>query len=754
MRAQPEAWIAQELVPLSTVPTAGHDGMLAPRHVDLRPFAVFGERIDIVPGGLTRVALNEGSMIVNSSRGGGSKDTWVLEDGEDVADRAGPPIADTAPPALPDLRYGTWTSQQQQQQQQERVRCSPASPTSCTGSAATLRAPSSPRARSTASSAPSCRARPRPAPACASAGTGCSRCSAGTARRERQRRRGGAPLRREQALERLTLDADRPDSMLACVERSREGARTVRDVICAEMWEAINTTTLTLRRDAAASWRLPGGAYQASQYVKQRTALIWGIAERAMLRDEAKRFLDAGGLIEVADMVLRMLRVALPPGDEAHADGNAFALLQAVGGFHAYLPRGDRAAERAAGRALPAVRARVPGQRCGVRRLAARGVRRGGRLAGRLEAGAARQPPRRRPRVSAARAAGRRRAARHLRARAAASSARVDQDVADRYFAGAEAASAAAMAGDGEEGNPFSPTTEPPCTSRSDTSPNTAIASPVTDNLNALRVRPATTSTQRCDEFHARIDPEARVSRHLDYFGTEVLEFGIPTGHDPLTIDVRARVVTSDPPTPPTGGWEALAAPPTARRPASSCCRGKTSRRSPGSTTCMPRWRRRAARRRRVSLLCELIPDTFAYRPGTTYVGSTIADLLEAGAGVCQDFVHLALVLLRRRGIAARYVSGYLWAAPTDGGADSMEVDTHAWLEALLPGTGGRGEPAWVGADPTNRILANETHVKIGHGRYYADVPPVKGVYRGSQTSTLEAAVTMSRLDPAAGARA
>lgn len=152
---------------------------------------------------------------------------------------------------------------------------------------------------------------------------------------------GGAPLRREQALERLTLDADRPDSMLACVERSREGARTVRDVISAEMWEAINATTLALRRDAAASWRLPGGAYQASQYVKQRTALIWGIAERAMLRDEAKRFLDAGGLIEVADMVLRMLRVALPGGragdTEAHADGNAFALLQAVGGFHAYL---------------------------------------------------------------------------------------------------------------------------------------------------------------------------------------------------------------------------------------------------------------------------------------------------------------------------------------------------------------------------------------------------------------------------------
>jgi transglutaminase-like putative cysteine protease len=135
-------------------------------------------------------------------------------------------------------------------------------------------------------------------------------------------------------------------------------------------------------------------------------------------------------------------------------------------------------------------------------------------------------------------------------------------------------------------------------------------------------------------------------------------------------------------------------------------------------------------------------------------VGSTIDDLLAAGAGVCQDFVHLALVLLRRHGIAARYVSGYLFSAPEDGGTDSVEVQTHAWLEALLPGTGGRGESSWVGADPTNRRLAGETHVKIGHGRTYADVPPIKGVYRGAAGAELEASVRMTRLDPAASARA
>src|SRR5271154_2007123 len=143
---------------------------------------------------------------------------------------------------------------------------------------------------------------------------------------------GGRP-----ALGQLTLDAERPGSMLASIERAREGARTVRDVISAEMWEAINTTALGLRGGGQPGWAAPAGPSLASQYVKERTALIWGVASRSMLRDEAKCFLDAGGLIEIADMVLRMLRVALPVGDSASADGHALILLQAVGGFHAYL---------------------------------------------------------------------------------------------------------------------------------------------------------------------------------------------------------------------------------------------------------------------------------------------------------------------------------------------------------------------------------------------------------------------------------
>jgi transglutaminase-like putative cysteine protease len=276
---------------------------------------------------------------------------------------------------------------------------------------------------------------------------------------------------------------------------------------------------------------------------------------------------------------------------------------------------------------------------------------------------------------------------------------------------------------------------------------------PVTDNLNALRVRPATTSSQRCDEFHTRIEPEARVSRHLDYFGTEVLEFGIPTGHDKLMIDVRARVVTSEPPAPPGGPWDSLAMTSYLDAAGEFLLPWQDQPRIVGIDDLLAALDR-ASPLEAVAQLCQIIPERFEYRAGVTYVGSTVVDLLEAGAGVCQDFVHLALILLRRAGIAARYVSGYLWAAPQDGGSNSLEVDTHAWLEALLPGGGEHGEPVWVGADPTNRRLAGETHVKIGHGRFYADVAPVKGLYLGGANSALKAAVTMSRLDPQTSAKA
>jgi transglutaminase-like putative cysteine protease len=277
----------------------------------------------------------------------------------------------------------------------------------------------------------------------------------------------------------------------------------------------------------------------------------------------------------------------------------------------------------------------------------------------------------------------------------------------------------------------------------------------VVDNLNALRVKPQGNGRQRCDEFGVRLTPEVRIHRHTDYFGTEVVEFEISRPHRQLTIDVRARVSTKPSPEPPQATWEALADPNYREAGGEFLLQTDDAPDHPALQQLLGATRATLTPLAAVTLISELIPDRFEYRQGATYVDSRVIDLLEAGAGVCQDFVHLGLALLRRHGIAARYVSGYLFTAGSGDGQESVEVDTHAWLEALLPVADG-GDPVWVGADPTNRVLAGETHVKIGHGRHYADVPPIKGVYRGAASAALTASVTMTRLertDPASIAR-
>jgi uncharacterized alpha-E superfamily protein len=155
---------------------------------------------------------------------------------------------------------------------------------------------------------------------------------------------GGTSARRDDVVRLLTTEAENPVSIVSCVRDARAGARTLRDTIPAEMWESINTFEIQLRRlDLGAG--LQTGPYSIYSLVKERSALFWGLTGRTMQKDEARAFLIAGGRIEAADMVLRMLRVALPPvaspdgeGPEVpRRDGNALALLQAVGGFQAFM---------------------------------------------------------------------------------------------------------------------------------------------------------------------------------------------------------------------------------------------------------------------------------------------------------------------------------------------------------------------------------------------------------------------------------
>ena len=133
-----------------------------------------------------------------------------------------------------------------------------------------------------------------------------------------------------------------------------------------------------------------------------------------------------------------------------------------------------------------------------------------------------------------------------------------------------------------------------------------------------------------------------------------------------------------------------------------------------------------------------------SYQPGTTYVGVPVTDLIARGAGVCQDYAHLAVAMCRSVGIPARYVSGYLFtdddAVGADTDTDVVQVQTHAWFEAAIPGVG------WLALDPTNKQEVGLRHVKIGHGRDYDDVPPLRGVYTGATNTDLQVAVEMRRL--------
>lgn len=135
---------------------------------------------------------------------------------------------------------------------------------------------------------------------------------------------------------------------------------------------------------------------------------------------------------------------------------------------------------------------------------------------------------------------------------------------------------------------------------------------------------------------------------------------------------------------------------------------------------------------------CTYVYENFQYKKGITTVESTLEEIWQIKLGVCQDFAHILLAILRLSHIPARYVSGYI--CPNQSGMRG-EGATHAWVEAFIPFYG------WLGLDPTNNCIANETYVRLAVGRNFPDCSPVKGTYRGSSDHRLEVTVTVSDAD-------
>lgn len=267
---------------------------------------------------------------------------------------------------------------------------------------------------------------------------------------------------------------------------------------------------------------------------------------------------------------------------------------------------------------------------------------------------------------------------------------------------------------------------------------------PVRESFSEIRMQPRSEGGQRCRSFALRSDPGARVFAYRDHLGNVVHHFAIPAKHTELAIIAEAVVETTPAlePLPQSLGVEAWG------ELDDLVARGDywefllESRFAVRSERLLALAAELGAIRRDdpLSLLRELngaLNGAFAYQPQSTKVDSPIDDALQARSGVCQDFSHIMIALCRGLGLPARYVSGYLFHR-ADATDRSLPDATHAWVEALLPGLG------WVGFDPTNDLLAGERHIRTAIGRDYADVPPVRGVYKGGPASDMAVAVRVT----------
>jgi transglutaminase-like putative cysteine protease len=258
-----------------------------------------------------------------------------------------------------------------------------------------------------------------------------------------------------------------------------------------------------------------------------------------------------------------------------------------------------------------------------------------------------------------------------------------------------------------------------------------------------VRMQPRSDSQQRCVTFRLQTQPRARVLSYTDYLGNNIHHFNVPGHHSMLAITAEALVeVLPSIPLPESlgpDGWHAIAAqlddhdswdmtqPSQFARPSDALRTlayelGANRQHDPIAT---------------LRQLNTAIFRAFAYAPQSTRVDSPIEDAIGARRGVCQDFAHIMIAMVRDLGIPCRYVSGYLFHR--SGEHDRSEADaTHAWIEALLPGLG------WVGFDPTNNLIVGDRHVRTAVGRDYADVPPTRGTFKGGSTSELQVSVRVA----------
>jgi len=264
---------------------------------------------------------------------------------------------------------------------------------------------------------------------------------------------------------------------------------------------------------------------------------------------------------------------------------------------------------------------------------------------------------------------------------------------------------------------------------------------PVSESVVEARMQPRSDGSQRCIQFSLTTSPSSRVMVYQDHDGNNVHHFGVAGRHSRLTVTAEALIESGAAPLIPNNlgfeAWEHLAQMNSSGEHWEFLNPSLFAKQTP----LLEGFSQEVAMDHRADPLAWLrrlnteLYDRFEYMPQSTRVDSPIDEALTTRKGVCQDFSHIMIAMVRQAGIPCRYVSGYLFhQGRNDRSAASA---THAWVEALLPDLG------WVGFDPTNNVLAEERHIRVAIGRDYADVPPTRGVFKGVSAVRSELAVAV-----------
>lgn len=269
-------------------------------------------------------------------------------------------------------------------------------------------------------------------------------------------------------------------------------------------------------------------------------------------------------------------------------------------------------------------------------------------------------------------------------------------------------------------------------------------ATSVQYSYNEVRVTPLSTPRQLVLDSRLAVSPGVPMHGYIDYWGTVVQAFDLQEPHDEMVIRGGA-VVETDAfcPSSPDPGWAEVTTPevrarfseylaPTGQVPHDPRLDNVAAEMTAGLAS------GGAAAADAAGAAVRWVREQLRYVPGATAVHTSAVEAWNGGEGVCQDFAHLTLALMRAMGLPARYCSGYVLPTDDTEVGQTVQGESHAWVEYWA------GD--WTPADPTSGRDVGSSHVLVARGRDYSDVPPVKGIFHGGPTSRLDVTVALTRL--------